>query len=189
MPQVSVMPANTSPAPTKAASAMKAGWTKKPSAAPTTTSDPGGDADLAFQRDGVLAAFDGQAGGDPGVGAALDVDGLVAAGRREGCAGFRRPGASLANCIHGTVGSAASGCKQFGRVELVEWHVAGSGHVCGAELGGGSYVDQVNRLAALEPLVQLGAGNGVHGSTPIGRLTSVHKYRDFTRLRYINVKK
>ena len=40
MPQVSVIPAKTSPAPTKADSPMKAGWTNQPSTAPSSTSDP-----------------------------------------------------------------------------------------------------------------------------------------------------
>ncbi len=40
MPQVSVIPAKTRPAPTKAASPRKAGCTNAPRAVPTTTSDP-----------------------------------------------------------------------------------------------------------------------------------------------------
>ena len=40
MPQVSVIPAKISPAPTKADIPMKAGFTSQPSMAPSRTSDP-----------------------------------------------------------------------------------------------------------------------------------------------------
>lgn len=40
MPQVSVIPENTRPPPTKAGSRRNAGWTAAPSAVPNTTSDP-----------------------------------------------------------------------------------------------------------------------------------------------------
>ena len=83
MPQVSVIPAKTRPAPTNADRPRKAGWTNAPERRAEQDQRPGGDPHLPLQRDRLLAPDDGQPGSLPGQRAALDVDDVGEAGGEE----------------------------------------------------------------------------------------------------------
>ena len=74
MPQVSVMPAKTSPAPTRAERTTNAGWTSQPSNAPKQTSNPAAIRTCRSSEIVFLPLNHRQATRFPSQSAALDVD-------------------------------------------------------------------------------------------------------------------
>jgi hypothetical protein len=122
----------------------------------------GGDADLTFQRDRLLAAHHGQARFGPSRGAAFDVDDLAAAGRHELFTCLSAATARTANDIQRLAGPILAGLEEAGRVEHVQGHVARQVGVDFAELDRRANVDQLDRLAASPPCVQIARRNREH---------------------------
>ena len=110
MPQVSVIPANTSPAPTNADSPMKSRMDEPARARPQQHERTGCDANLPLQRDRLLATDDRQAGFHTGHRAAFDVDDVREARLEELLARLLTSASRTTNDVQRLVGRPLRAC-------------------------------------------------------------------------------
>ena len=162
MPQVSVTPANTRPAPTPPAEPDKGRMheLREQDAADHQRARP--DAHLPLQgNDAALAARDRQPGRLPRQRAALDHQALRVARALQPGRGFRGPLARAAEQIDGSVLADALTDQMLG-VQLVQGRELRAGHVDLLELGGSANVKHGQGRVISQALVQRGGRNGVH---------------------------
>ena len=125
MPQVSVIPAKTSPAPTNADRPMNAGWTSQPSTAPSSTSDP---AAMRTCRSSEIAFLPRTTGSPASTQASVPPSTLttfVKPAVEELLARLLASAAGAADDVQRLVGRAVAGLHQRRRVEPVQRDVPG----------------------------------------------------------------
>ena len=153
MPQVSVMPANISPAPIKADSPAKYGCTVNGEHCTHQNQEAGNDSHLAFQRDRLLAANHRKSGGFPGECAPFDVH-HIQPGRCELLARLLAAAAGTADHVEWLGRAVAFGHERL-RIEPIQRHVTGKIDVDFAEFDRCSHIQQLDALACRAHFRQL----------------------------------
>ena len=163
MPQVSVIPAKISPAPTKAESPMNAGWTNQPSTAPSKAQRSGCDANLPLQRDGLLATDDRKPSFHTSHRAALDVDDVREARLEELLASLLTSTTRTTDDIQRLIGRPIASLHQRCHVELIQRDVACDLDMDLPILNGRANVDEFDLLAFLAEFCKCGGQNAGNG--------------------------
>ena len=125
MPQVSVTPAKTSPAPTNADRPRKAGWTNAPSRRAEKDQRPGGDPHLPLQRDRPFPLTTGSPARSQASVPPSTLTTLRVAGGQEPLARLTAPAARSADRVKRLVRPAVAGLHDRPRVDRVERHQPG----------------------------------------------------------------
>ena len=149
MPQVSVIPAKTSPAPTKADNPMNAGCTNQPSAAPSRTSDPAAIRTCRSSEMAFLPRTTGRPASTQAIVPPSTLTTFEIARLEELLASLLTSTTGTADDVQRLIGRPGAGLHQRGHVELIQGDIACDLDVDLLKLDGGANVDEFDLLAFL----------------------------------------
>lgn len=149
MPQVSVIPAKISPAPTNADNPMNAGWTNQPSNAPSSTSEPAAIRTCRSSEMAFLPRRTGRPVSTQAIVPPLDVDDVQETGLDELLAGLLTSATGTTNNIQRLISRSITSLHQRRDIELVQWDVSRAFDMELAEFDRRPHVDEVDFLSCL----------------------------------------